>query len=108
MREMAGRVNDWWVISVGVARMILVDRGQRRKLMWRALVGLLGLFAGGLWVIDGWLRGGIWRFVGWWGACGVLAVFVFLLAVYDALAVIREERARYFGKHKDSSCDDER
>jgi len=106
MRGMAGRVNDWWVISVGLARVILHDRSQRRKLMLRVLVGLLGMFALGLWGIDGWLRGGLWRFVGWWGGCGLLAVFVFLLAGYDALAVIREERAKIFGKRDDSSCDD--
>jgi hypothetical protein len=93
------RNNDWWVISMGVARMILQERVQRRRLMMRMLSGLLAMFAIGLWGIDGWLRGGIWRFLGWWATCAGLAVFVFLLAVYDALAVIREEREKFFGRH---------
>ncbi len=101
------RVDNWWVISLGVARMILHERGLRRRLMLGSLVALLALFAAGLWWVDDWLRGGIWRFLGWWGTCGVLAVFVFLLAAYDALAVVREEREKIFGRHDDSSCDDD-
>lgn len=103
MEGMATGGGDWWLISVGVARMILHERVQRRKLMLRALVGLLTMFALGLWGIDGWLRGGIWRFVGWWGGCAGLAVFVFLLAVYDACAVVREEREKVFGERREGS-----
>ena len=101
MVGMAGRVNDWWVISLGLARMILDDRAQRRRLMLRSVLFLLGMFAVGLWGIDDWLRGGIWRFFGWWAGCGLLAMFVMALAVYDALAVIREEREKAFGKRRD-------
>jgi hypothetical protein len=98
MAVMGRRNDDWWVISLGVARMILHERAQRRRLMLRILAGLLAMFALGLWGIDDWLRGGVWRFLGWWATCAGLAVFVFLLAAYDAVAVVREEREKVFGK----------
>lgn len=86
-------VSDWSA-SKGLARGILRDRGLRRKAMARSLALLLAVFATGLWVIPGWLDDSIWRFVLWWGGCAFLTVFVLLFALYDALAVIREERDR--------------
>ena len=97
--------------SVAMAAAILSDRPMRRRVMSGFLVLLLAMFASGLWVFDRWLMASPWRFVAWWGACGVLAVFIFLFALYDAMAVIREERDRLrsslSGEDPDSSCDDE-
>ena len=55
--------------------------------------GLTGL-AAGLWLVDEWLASSPWLFLLWWGGCAALTCLVMLFAVYDALAVIREERER--------------
>ena len=83
-----------WQASKGLARAILHDRRARRRAMGRSVLLLLAVFATGLWGIDGWLKADVWRFVLWWGGCGLLAVFVVMFALYDACAVIREERDR--------------
>jgi hypothetical protein len=81
-----------WAVSKGLAGEILRSRGDRRRFMARVLVLVLGLLVLGLWVIDRWLMADIWRFLLWWGACGAATCFLLLMAVYDMLAVIREER----------------
>lgn len=83
-----------WEASKALAKAILHDRATRRRAMGRSVLLLLAVFAIGLWGIDGLLRAELWRFVAWWGGCGLLAIFVVLFAVYDACAVIREERDR--------------
>lgn len=82
-----------WQSSKGLAKSILHDRPARRRAMGRSVALLLGMFAIGLWGIDGWLNDPL-RFVIWWGACGLLTLLVLLLALYDVLRVIREERER--------------
>jgi len=108
---MGGKEPGGWSTSVAVAAAILQDRPTRRRVLSSFLVLLLAMFASGLWVFDRWLTASAWRFVIWWGACGALAIFIFLFAVYDAMAVIREERDRFQGRLReddpDSSCDDE-
>jgi len=91
---MAGRKDGLVAVSVGIARAILRDRVVRRKVLGRLLLLALGMMAVGLWLIDGWLAGGLWRFLLWWGGCAGLTGFVMLFALYDALAVLREERER--------------
>lgn len=81
---------------MGLARLILKDRKMRRRLLARMLLTALGLMAAGLWLIDGWLAGNPWRFLLWWGGCAVVTLVVILFALYDALAVIREEREKIF------------
>lgn len=88
----AGRTG--WEDSKGIARAILRDRAARRKIIGRMLMAALLMMAAGLWLIDGWLAAELWRFVIWWGACAGLTCIVMLFAVYDALAVVREERDR--------------
>jgi len=110
----------WWATSVAVALAVMQDRTMRRRAIMRFLVLLLGMFAFGLWGIDGWLTASVWRFLFYWGACGALTVFVMLFALYDAMAVVREEREQYmqemkamqeelpkFSKSGDSACDGE-
>jgi peptidoglycan biosynthesis protein MviN/MurJ (putative lipid II flippase) len=79
-------------MSVGIARGILRDRATRRKWLSQCLMLALGLMAVGLWLINGWLQQSVLRFALWWGAVGLITVFVMLFALYDALAVFREER----------------
>lgn len=87
---------DGWTDSKLIARAILHDRAARRKLIGRILLTTLLLMAAGLWLVDGFLAKNPWWFVLWWGGCALLTCVVMLFALYDALAVIREER----GKHR--------
>ena len=34
----------------------------------------------------------MWMFLLWWGGCAMVTCLVLMFALYDALAVIREER----------------
>jgi peptidoglycan biosynthesis protein MviN/MurJ (putative lipid II flippase) len=77
---------------VGIARAILHDRTVRRKWLSQMLMLALGLMAVGLWGLSGWLQAEVLRFVLWWGACGLITIFVMLFALYDLLMVFREER----------------
>ncbi len=93
---MAARKTGWITVIFGTARMILHDRGMRRRVLAWMLGVALGQMAAGLWLIDRWLMADPWRFLLWWGACAVVTCAVLLFAVYDALAVVREERERFF------------
>jgi hypothetical protein len=90
---MAKRKPDTWGSSTDLARAILHDRAERRKWLGRLVLLPLGMMALGLWVIDAWLWASPWRAIIWWGGCGLATLVVILFALYDALAVIREERA---------------
>lgn len=83
-----------WESDKRVARAMLRDRETRRKIMARLLAVALGLMAGGLWVVDGWLAKNVWFFLGWWALCAFFTCAAMLMAVYDMLAVIREEREK--------------
>jgi len=83
-----------WQDSKTLAKAILRDRKQRRKLLANLLFGVLLMMILGLWVIDGWLQETLLYFAGWWLACGLITCGVVLFAIYDMLAVIREERDR--------------
>ncbi len=81
-----------WDSSTGLARAILHDRKERRK--WLAYMTLvpLGMIGIGLWGISEWIVGNPWRMLLWWGGCALATLVVILFALYDVLAVIREER----------------
>jgi hypothetical protein len=81
-----------WNVSKGIARGLLRDRQERRRLLARILMVVLALISVGLWLIDHWLAANVWRFLLWWGACAALTCLMMMLALYDLLAVIREER----------------
>lgn len=83
-----------WNDSKSLARAMLHDRGTRRRIITRMLWAVLAWMAAGRWLVDGWLAGGVWRFLAWWGVCGVMALVLGAFALYDALAVIREEREK--------------
>ncbi|MBN8457593.1 MAG: hypothetical protein J0M04_07140 [Verrucomicrobia bacterium] len=87
-----------WAVCKGLAGEILRDRSERRRFMTRLLVLVLAQLVLGVWVIHGWLGADVWRFLLWWAACGALTGFLLLMALYDMLAVIREERDR--GDHE--------
>ena len=77
-----------------MARAILHDRAERRKWLGRMTLLPLGMMAAGLWVIDGWIGQSLWLMLFWWGGCALATCVVLLFALYDALAVIREERGK--------------
>lgn len=81
-----------WDLSKALARSILRNRGQRRKWLARWLLLTIAWMAVGLWVVGGWLAEDAWKFLVWWGICFLLAAVLVIFALYDALAVIREER----------------
>lgn len=81
-----------WNDCKGIARAILHDRAARRKVIGRMVLMALLVMAAGLWLVDEWLASSPWLFLFWWGGCAALTCLVMLFAIYDALAVIREER----------------
>jgi hypothetical protein len=83
-----------WRDCKSIARAILHDRAARRKIIGRMLITALLMMAVGLWLIDGWLASDVMFFTLWWAACAGLTCMVMLFALYDAMAVIREERAK--------------
>jgi peptidoglycan biosynthesis protein MviN/MurJ (putative lipid II flippase) len=92
---MGERKTSWTVVILGLSRTILHDREMRRKILARLLLLIFAIMAIGLWGIGGWLAKDVLRFTLWWAGCGFLTVMVMLLALYDALAVVREERAKF-------------
>ena len=92
---MEGRLPQMdWETDKRVARSMLRNREQRRKIMARMLLVALGLMAGGLWLVGGWLAKNPWYFLVWWGVCALITCMTMVLALYDVLAVIREEREK--------------
>ncbi len=91
---MAGKDPGSWNSSTGLARAILHDRTERRKWMGRMTLVPLGMLAVGLRVIGDWIWASPWRVLFWWGGCAVATIVVLMFALYDALAVIREEREK--------------
>ena len=83
-----------WQADKAVAKAILSDRGMRRKALAVSLILDLALLSTGLWVIDGWLAEGPVRFLLWWGACGLVTIWVLLFALYDALMSIQEVKRK--------------
>ncbi|MEO5714896.1 MAG: hypothetical protein ABIT37_15565 [Luteolibacter sp.] len=91
---MADKDPESWNSSTDLARAILHDRKERRKWMVGMMMVPVLMLAIGLWVIGGWLMESPLRFLLWWGGCAVATIVVMIFAVYDALAVIREEREK--------------
>jgi hypothetical protein len=83
-----------WSDSKGLARAILHDRGERRKWLGRIALVPLAMLGIGVWVLDGWIWASPLRVLLWWGGCALATLVVMLFALYDALAVIREEREK--------------
>jgi hypothetical protein len=81
-------------LSIAIAKVTLMERARRRKLISGVLVALLGLFVLGNWPLSKWLGGSPWLMFLWLGGCTFLALFLALLALYDALSVGKEERSK--------------
>lgn len=92
-----GSAGDW-ELSKALAKAILYDRGQRRKWLGRWLLLTVAWMAVGLWVVDGLLSKNALMFVLWWAFCFFLACVLVMFALYDVLAVMREERGKSDGR----------
>lgn len=91
---MSRKQGSQWAVNKGMAEALLRDRGQRRSVLGAFAFGMLGMLALGLWGIEAWLKESILRFGLYWGACGLLCLFVLLFALFDALATLKEEREK--------------
>ena len=89
---MSGKRASWAAVCVGLARMILHTREMRRKVLFQLMLVLLVLVCLGAWPLANWLSSNVWLFLIWWGASMLYGLMVILLAVYDMLAVVKEER----------------
>lgn len=84
---------SWLSVIVGISRGILHDRTERRKFILWVIMVLLAMFAVGNWPLAGWLEESPWRFLFWWAGAAFLAVFLFLMGLYDFLATLKELRS---------------
>lgn len=91
---MADQEPGSWSDSTDLARAILHNRAERRKWLARFMMMPVLMLAIGLWGISAWLAESPLRFVIWWGGCAFATCLVMVFALYDALAVVREERAK--------------
>ena len=74
--------------------MILHSRELRRKMLFQLLLVLLVIVGLGAWPLADWLGGNVWLFLVWWAIAMVYGLMLILLAIYDMLAVFREEREK--------------
>lgn len=74
--------------------MILHTREMRRKVLFQLVLVLLVLVCLGAWPLANWLGDNVWLFIIWWGASMLYGLMVILLAIYDMLAVVKEEREK--------------
>ena len=81
---------SWFSFARSVARTLLQFRETRRKIIFYTIMSLLVVFAIGNWPLAGWLEDSPIRFLFYWGGCVILAVFLFLLGLYDFLAIMKE------------------
>ena len=86
--------SGWWQMSLAIAAVTLADRQKRRKFINGLLIFIVAYCALGTWPLDSWLSQGPWRMLFFWGFLGVLCLLLILFAVFDALAVIGEERRK--------------
>jgi hypothetical protein len=86
--------SGWWQMSLAIATVTLSDRGKRRRFITGLLVLIVAYFSLGNWPLDSWLSRGLWRMLIFWGFLGLMCLFMILMALFDALAVIGEERRK--------------
>ena len=92
---MSTKRTSWPKYITGLARMILHSREMRRKMLFQLVIALVVIVALGGWPLSKWLSENVWYFLLWWGACLLYTVMIILLAIYDMLAVIKEERSKH-------------
>lgn len=86
------------MVCAGLARMILHSREMRRKMLFQLVIVLFVVVVLGAWPLANWLSGNVWLFLIWWGISMIYGLMVILLAIYDMLAVVKEEREKSKGE----------
>ena len=89
---MSAKRVGWAMMCANLARMILLSRKLRRKVLLQLIIVLLVVVVVGAWPLSGWLASNVWLFLLWWGLCVLYGLMVILLSLYDMLSVIKEER----------------
>lgn len=84
-------------LSLGLSRAVLHTRALRRKLLFSLTLGLLGAVAVG-WILLGGMESHPLVFLVYWCGVGFFTLGVFLLALYDLLAVRRELKSEKNGR----------
>ncbi len=84
------RKMSWVSFAVIAARAFLQLRETRRRIIFYTIVALLSVFVVGNWPLAPWLEEAPLRFLLYWAGCAFLAVFLFLLGLYDFLRIIKE------------------
>ena len=82
------------MVCVGLARMILHSREMRRKMLFQLVVVLLVIVGLGAWPLSDWLGNSVWLFLIWWGFSMLYGTMIILLAIYDMMSVVKEEREK--------------
>ena len=91
---MSGKKASWATVCAGLARMILHSREMRRKMLFQLVIVLLIIVVLGAWPLANWLGNSVWLFLIWWAVAMIYGCLVILLAIYDMLAVVKEEREK--------------
>lgn len=73
-----------------VAKAILHDRAQRRKMMLQYLMLVMVMISLGVWVLDDWLGGSPLIFIMYWLTVTCAVFMLVLFAVYDMLRTYQE------------------
>lgn len=81
-------------MSLAIAAVTLADRKKRRKFISGLLMIIIGVFCLGNWPLKEWVDSSLWRMLFWWGGCAFLCLLLVLFALFDALAVIQEEKRK--------------
>ena len=81
---------SWFSFAMVAARAFLQLRETRRRIIFYTIVALLAVFALGNWPLASWLEEMPVRFLFYWAGCAFLAIFLFLLGLYDFLRIIKE------------------
>ena len=63
-------------------------------MLFQLVMVLLVIVGLGAWPLADWLSSNVWLFLIWWGISMIYGLLVILLAIYDMLAVVREEREK--------------
>ena len=61
-------------------------------MLFQLVIFLVIIVALGAWPLANWLGENIWYFLMWWAGSVCYTVMIILLATYDMLAALKEER----------------
>lgn len=85
-----GSKMTWLSFAIIAARAFLQLRETRRRIISYTIVALVSVFALGNWPLSSWLEESPLRFLFYWAGCAFLAIFLFLLGLYDFLRIMKE------------------